>query len=106
MIFGLTFCYYWNNNANNVFVDDIPIQAGQVAAPESAELLTSITEEGESDAPLQRGAGARASKPKISAFPVLGKKTKDSKDKDKAAPDKKVTVKDTTKVCLAIFLCQ
>ncbi|XP_023947413.2 hyccin [Bicyclus anynana] len=77
--------------------DDIPIQAGQAVPTDSADMLTSITEEGESDAPIQRGAGVRNSKPKMSAFPVLGKKTKDSKDKTGSSSDKKVTVKDSTK---------
>ncbi|XP_034840234.1 hyccin [Maniola hyperantus] len=77
--------------------DDIPIQAGQAVPTDSADLLTSIIEEAESDAvPIQRGAGARSSKPKLSAFPVLGKK-KESKDKTGASSDKKVTVKDSSK---------
>ncbi|KAM3963468.1 PI4KA lipid kinase complex subunit hyccin isoform 1-T2 [Aphomia sociella] len=78
--------------------DDIPIQAGQVVPTESADMLSSITEEGETDStPIQRGAGVRTSKPKLSSFPVLGKKTKDtSKDKG-ATNEKKVTVKDTSK---------
>lgn len=76
-----------------VFVDDIPIQVGQVVPTESTDMLTSITEEGEADAPIQRGTGVRNSKPKLTAFPVLGKKTKDLKEKN----DKKVTVKDSSK---------
>ncbi|XP_072944317.1 hyccin [Epargyreus clarus] len=71
--------------------DDIPIQAGQVVPTESTDMLTSITEEGEADAPLQRG-GARNSKPK---FPVLGKK-KEGKERT-ALNDKKVTLKEASK---------
>jgi hypothetical protein len=81
-----------------LFVDDIPIQAGQVVPTESADVLTSITEEGESDStPIQRGGAVRTSKPKLSSFPVLGKKTKDVKDKNAPAGDKKVTLKDSSK---------
>lgn len=76
-----------------LFVDDIPIQAGQAVSAEAADMLTSITEEGEADAPIQRGSGIRNSKPKLAAFPVLGKKTKDGKEKT----DKKVTLKDSSK---------
>ncbi|KAL4710708.1 hypothetical protein ACJJTC_004353 [Scirpophaga incertulas] len=77
--------------------DDIPIQAGQVVPTESTEVLTSITEEGESDStPIQRGAASRSSKPKLSSFPVLGKKSKDVKDKG-APTERKVTLKDSSK---------
>ncbi|XP_052757424.1 hyccin-like [Galleria mellonella] len=77
--------------------DDIPIQAGQVVPTESADMLSSITEDGETDStPIQRGTGVRTSKPKLSSFPVLGKKTKDA-NKDKGANEKKVTVKDSSK---------
>lgn len=80
------------------FLDDIPIQAGQAVPTDSADMLTSITEEGEADStPIQRGGVVRNSKPKLSSFPVLGKKTKDPKDKNVAMADKKVTVKDTSK---------
>ncbi|XP_026495085.2 hyccin [Vanessa tameamea] len=77
--------------------DDIPIQAGQVAPIDSADMLTSITEEGEADTPIQRGTGVRNSKPKLSAFPGLGKKSKDAKDKTGTTAEKKVTVKDASK---------
>lgn len=63
-------------------------------ATESADMLTSIIEEAEADAHMQRGAGVRNSKPKLTSFPVLGKKTKDGKEKT----EKKVTVKDASKV--------
>lgn len=79
------------------FVDDIPIQAGQVVPTESNDMLTSITEEGETEAPLQRGVVARSSKPKLSSFPVLGKKIKDSKDKAGSSNEKKVTLKESSK---------
>lgn len=75
--------------------DDIPIQAGQVVPTEAADMLTSITEEGEDAAPLQRGANVRTSKPKLPSFPVLGKKTKDPKDKGQF--DKKVSLKESSK---------
>lgn len=76
--------------------DDIPIQAGQVVPTESTDMLTSITEEGEADsAPIQRGGGIRSSKQKLGGFTVLGKKTKDAKDKP--ATEKKVTLKETSK---------
>ncbi|GBP30486.1 Hyccin [Eumeta japonica] len=82
--------------------DDIPIQAGQVVPTESADMLTSITEEGEGDAtPMQRGGTARTSKPKLSAFPVLGKKVKDTKDKTgiikNGTTEKKVMLKEVSK---------
>lgn len=58
-------------------------------------MLTSITEEGESEtAPIQRGIIARNSKAKLSSFPVLGKKTKDTKDKGN---EKKVILKESSK---------
>lgn len=60
-------------------------------------MLTSITEEGETDAPIQRGSGIRSSKPKLGGFPVLGKKGKDSKDKSSASTEKKVTLKESSK---------
>lgn len=65
---------------------------------ESTDVLTSITEEGEMEnaAPMQRGAPVRNSKPKLSAFPVLGKK-KDSKEKNVYPTDKKSHVKETSK---------
>ncbi|CAG4981078.1 unnamed protein product [Parnassius apollo] len=75
--------------------DDIPIQTGQVAPTESPDMLTSITEEGETDAaPIQRGAVVRSSKPK---FPVLGKKSKDGKEKAVATNEKKLPGKDSSK---------
>lgn len=78
--------------------DDIPIQASQAVPADSADVLTSITEEGESDsAPIQRGGAVRNSKPKLSSFPVLGKKTKDGKDKSSNASEKKVTLKESSK---------
>lgn len=62
-------------------------------------MLTSITEEGESDAQMQRGAAPRNSKPKLTSFPGLGKKSKDVKEKTgTTAAEKKVTVKDASKV--------
>ncbi|XP_013186604.2 hyccin [Amyelois transitella] len=77
--------------------DDIPIQAGQVVPTESTDMLTSITEEGETDStPIQRGAAVRNSKPKLGSFGVIGKKGKDTKDKN-ATVDKKVTVRDSAK---------
>lgn len=77
--------------------DDIPIQAGQVVPTESTDMLTSITEEGEAEVtPIQRGSAIRNSKPKLSSFPVLGKKTKDGKEKG-AASEKKVTLKESSK---------
>ncbi|KAG6457411.1 hypothetical protein O3G_MSEX010289 [Manduca sexta] len=77
--------------------DDIPIQAGQVIPTESTDMLSSITEEGEAEiVPIQRGGVARNSKPKLSSFPVLGKKTKEAKDKN-ATSDKKVTMKESSK---------
>lgn len=82
-----------------MFSDDIPIQAGQAVPTDPPDGLTSITEEGESDPsaqPIQRGGVVRNSKPKLSAFPVLGKKTKDGKDKA-AANEKKVTLKESSK---------
>lgn len=73
--------------------DDIPIQAGQVVPTESSDMLSSITEEGETDStPIQRGSTARLSKPKLSAFPVLGKKNKDAKVNSN---EKKVTLKES-----------
>ncbi|XP_075969575.1 PI4KA lipid kinase complex subunit hyccin [Anticarsia gemmatalis] len=78
--------------------DDIPIQAGQVVPTESTDMLTSITEEGEVEAPpIQRGGVIRNSKPKLSSFPVLGKKTKDGKEKSTVAGEKKVTLKESSK---------
>ncbi|CAH0406505.1 unnamed protein product [Chilo suppressalis] len=78
--------------------DDIPIQAGQVVPTDSTDILTSITEEAESEStPIQRGAVARTSKPKLSSFPVLGKKTKENKDKSLTSAEKKVTLKDSSK---------
>ncbi|XP_059054318.1 hyccin [Achroia grisella] len=78
--------------------DDIPIQAGQVVPTESADMLSSITEEGETDSTqIQRGTGVRTSKPKLSSFPVLGKKTKDANKEKSNVSEKKVTVKDSTK---------
>lgn len=80
------------------FSDDIPIQAGQVVPTEATDTLTSITEEGESDStPIQRGGVVRTSKPKLSSFPVLGKKPKDSKDKSVIMGEKKVTLKESSK---------
>lgn len=65
---------------------------------DSTDVLTSITEEGESDStPIQRGGAVRTSKPKLSSFPVLGKKPKDSKDKNAITSDKKVTLKESSK---------
>lgn len=59
-------------------------------------MLTSITEEAEADnTPIQRGGIVRTSKPKLNPFPVLGKKTKDAKDK--ATSEKKVTLKESSK---------
>ncbi|CAK1552058.1 unnamed protein product [Leptosia nina] len=77
--------------------DDIPIQAGQVIPTESTDMLTSITEEGEVEnaAPMQRGGPVRISKPKLSSFPVLSKKTKDSKEKNISAADKRSNSKDS-----------
>ena len=61
-------------------------------------MLTSITEEAEAEAaPIQRGGAVRSSKPKLSSFPVLGKKTKDGKDKGAATGEKKVTLKESSK---------
>lgn len=81
-----------------LFSDDIPIQVGVVVPTDGADALTSITEEGEVDAtPMQRGGNVRNSKPKLSSFPVLGKKTKDAKDKSGISSEKKVTLKDTSK---------
>ncbi|KOB73260.1 Hyccin [Operophtera brumata] len=77
--------------------NDIPIQAGQVVPTESTDMLSSITEEGEAELPIQRGITARGSKPKLSSFPVLGKKTKDAKDKAGTSNEKKVTLKDSSK---------
>lgn len=78
--------------------DDIPIQAGQAVATDSADMLTAITEECEAEAaPIQRGGAVRSSKPKLSSFPVLGKKTKDSKDKSANSGEKKVTLKESSK---------
>ncbi|XP_021181243.3 hyccin [Helicoverpa armigera] len=78
--------------------DDIPIQAGQVVPTDSADMLTSITEECEAEAaPIQRGGAIRSSKPKLSSFPVLGKKTKDGKDKGATTSEKKVTLKESSK---------
>ncbi|XP_049867617.1 hyccin [Pectinophora gossypiella] len=77
--------------------DDIPIQAGQVVPSDGADMLTSITEEGETDStPMQRGGGARSSKSKLGSFPVLGKKSKEGKDKASTS-EKKVTLKDSSK---------
>lgn len=64
---------------------------------ESTDMLSSITEEGEAEAPIQRGITVRSSKPKLSSFPVLGKKTKDAKDKAGMSNDKKVTLKESSK---------
>lgn len=69
-----------------------------MAQTESTDVLTSITEEGESDAQMQRGAAPRNSKPKLSSFPGLGKKSKDVKEKTGTTAEKKVTVKDASKV--------
>lgn len=77
--------------------DDIPIQAGQVVPTDSNDMLSCITEEGEAEGGLQRGAGTRASKPKLTSFPALGKKSKESKDKTTNATDKKVTLRDSSK---------
>ncbi|KPJ15082.1 Hyccin [Papilio machaon] len=78
--------------------DDIPIQPGQAVAAESADMLSSITEEAEADAaPMQRGGVIRNSKPKLSSFPVLGKKTKDGKEKTIAPNEKKNSGKDSSK---------
>ncbi|XP_045518932.1 hyccin isoform X1 [Pieris brassicae] len=79
--------------------DDIPIQAGQVVPTDSTDILTSITEEAEVEnaAPMQRGAQVRNSKPKLSAFPVLGKKTKDPKEKNTNTTDKKSNIKEASK---------
>ncbi|CAK1581933.1 unnamed protein product [Parnassius mnemosyne] len=61
-------------------------------------MLTSITEEGEADAaPIQRGAVVRNSKPKLSSFPVLGKKSKDGKEKAVTTNEKKLPGKDSSK---------
>lgn len=77
--------------------DDIPIQAGQVVPTESADMLSSITEEGENEAvPIQRGGAVRTSKPKLSSFPVLGKKTKEGKEKATSG-EKKLIHKDSSK---------
>ncbi|KAJ8725641.1 hypothetical protein PYW08_003824 [Mythimna loreyi] len=77
--------------------DDIPIQAGQAVPSDSADMLTSITEECEAEAaPIQRGGAVRSSKPKLSSFPVLGKKTKEGKDKG-GVGEKKVTLKESSK---------
>lgn len=64
---------------------------------ESTDMLSSITEEGEAEAPIQRGITVRSSKPKLSSFPVLGKKTKDAKDKAGMSNEKKVTLKESSK---------
>lgn len=86
------------NTFQHLFPDDIPIQAGQAVPSDSADLLTSITEEAEAEAaPIQRGGAVRSSKPKLSSFPVLGKKTKDAKDKAAAMGEKKVTLKESSK---------
>ncbi|CAB3224534.1 unnamed protein product [Arctia plantaginis] len=78
--------------------DDIPIQAGQVVPTESTDILSSITEEGEVEVtPIQRGGVIRNSKPKLSSFPVLGKKIKDGKEKTTAPGEKKLTHKDSSK---------
>ncbi|CAH0604674.1 unnamed protein product [Chrysodeixis includens] len=78
--------------------DDIPIQAGQVVPTDSADMLTSIIEECEAEAaPIQRGGAVRNSKPKLSSFPVLGKKAKDGKEKGAAMAEKKVTLKESSK---------
>lgn len=59
-------------------------------------MLTSITEETEAEnVPIQRGGIVRSSKPKLNPFPVLGKKTKDNKDK--TISEKKVTLKESSK---------
>ncbi|XP_038215219.1 hyccin [Zerene cesonia] len=75
--------------------DDIPIQAGQTVPTENTDMLTSIIEEGEVDnaAHMQRGAAVRNSKPKLSSFPVLGKKTKDVKNT--TITDKKSNTKES-----------
>lgn len=81
-----------------LITDDIPIQAGQVVPTDSADMLTSIIEECEAEAaPIQRGAAVRNSKPKLSSFPVLGKKAKDGKEKGAAMAEKKVTLKESSK---------
>ncbi|KAJ0180517.1 hypothetical protein K1T71_003921 [Dendrolimus kikuchii] len=78
--------------------DDIPIQAGQVEPTESTDMLSSITEEGEVETtPIQRGSVVRNSKPKLSSFPVLGKKTKENKDKTSTSIDKKAAPKESSK---------
>lgn len=60
-------------------------------------MLTSITEEGEAEVnPIIRGVAPRNSKPKLSSFTVLGKKTKDIKDKA-STNEKKVALKDSSK---------
>lgn len=89
---------HYHHISTLLFPDDIPIQAGQAVASDSADLLTSITEECEAEAaPIQRGGAVRTSKPKLSSFPVLGKKTKDGKDKGTAMGEKKVTLKESSK---------
>lgn len=76
------------------FPDDIPIQAGEAIPSDPNDALTSITEEGEHEStPMQRGVTSRTSKPKLSSFAALGKKSKDGKDK----VEKKVTLKESTK---------
>lgn len=61
-------------------------------------MLTSIIEECEAEAaPIQRGGAVRNSKPKLSSFPVLGKKAKDGKEKGAAMAEKKVTLKESSK---------
>lgn len=78
--------------------DDIPIQAGQIEPTETNDVLSSITEEAEVDStPMQRGANIRTSKPKLSSFPVLGKKSKDSKDRGSTSNEKKATAKESSK---------
>lgn len=80
------------------YTDDIPIQPGQAVSAESADMLSSISEEAEADAaPMQRGGVIRNSKPKLGSFPVLGKKTKDAKEKTVATNEKKSSSKDSSK---------
>ncbi|XP_050664404.1 hyccin [Leptidea sinapis] len=89
--------------------DDIPIQPGQAVAPDTTDILTAISEEVEAESAthIQRGIAGRNSKPKLtSAFPVLGKKPKDSKDKiaekkvtlkESSSTEKKITLKESSK---------
>ncbi|VVD03056.1 unnamed protein product [Leptidea sinapis] len=93
----------------NASFHDIPIQPGQAVAPDTTDILTAISEEVEAESAthIQRGIAGRNSKPKLtSAFPVLGKKPKDSKDKitekkvtlkESSSTEKKITLKESSK---------